>query len=315
MDVLQELGKVALGSRLRRLGDVFACDAAKIFQMYGVDIQPKWFPVFYLLSQTEESSITAMAADIGCSHPVVSQAVKEMTRAGLIETGKSSEDGRMNVVKLSDAGRALIPGLEAQMQDVTESMDELQGQMQHNLLKAIEETEYLLEEKSLHDRVLEQRKRRESQRVEILDYTPEFHDDFKRLNYEWIEKFFTVEDADRELLEHPNERILNPGGAILLARYEGEIVGVCALFRKDDETLELAKMAVTPKVQGRSIGWTLGCAAVDKARSLGAKKLHIDSNTKLKAAMKLYAKMGFVRVVGPPSPYEKCNIQLEKILD
>ncbi|TVM34142.1 helix-turn-helix domain-containing GNAT family N-acetyltransferase [Oceanidesulfovibrio marinus] len=315
MDVLQELGKVALGSRLRRLGDVFACDAAKIFQMYGVDIQPKWFPVFYLLSQTEESSITAMAADIGCSHPVVSQAVKEMTKAGLIETGKSSEDGRMNVVKLSDAGRALIPGLEAQMQDVTEAMDELQGQMQHNLLKAIEETEYLLEEKSLHDRVLEQRKRRESQRVEILDYTPEFHDDFKRLNYEWIEKFFTVEDADRELLEHPNERILNPGGAILLARYEGEIVGVCALFRKDDETLELAKMAVTPKVQGRSIGWTLGCAAVDKARSLGAKKLHIDSNTKLKAAMKLYAKMGFVRVVGPPSPYEKCNIQLEKILD
>lgn len=315
MDVLQELGKVALGSRLRRLGDVFACDAAKIFQMYGVDIQPKWFPVFYLLSQTEESSITAMAADIGCSHPVVSQAVKEMTKAGLIETGKSSEDGRMNVVKLSDAGRALLPALEVQMQDVTEAMDELQGQMQHNLLKAIEETEYLLEEKSLHDRVLEQRKRRESQRVEILDYTPEFHDDFKRLNYEWIEKFFTVEDADRELLEHPNERILNPGGAILLARYEGEIVGVCALFRKDDETLELAKMAVTPKVQGRSIGWTLGCAAVDKARSLGAKKLHIDSNTKLKAAMKLYAKMGFVRVVGPPSPYEKCNIQLEKILD
>lgn len=315
MDVLQELGKVALGSRLRRLGDIFACDAAKIFQMYGVDIQPKWFPVFYLLSRTEESSITAMAADIGCSHPVVSQAVKEMTRAGLIETGKSSEDGRVNVVKLSEAGRALIPSLEVQMQDVTEAMDELLGQMQHNLMKAIEETEYLLEEKSLHDRVQEQRKKRESQRIEIFDYSPEYHDDFKRLNYEWIEKFFTVEDADRELLEHPDERILEPGGAILLARYEGEIVGVCALFRKDDETLELAKMAVTPKVQGRHIGWTLGCAAVDKARSLGAKKLHIDSNTRLKAAMKLYAKMGFVRVVGPPSPYEKCNIQLEKILD
>jgi ribosomal protein S18 acetylase RimI-like enzyme len=50
---------------------------------------------------------------------------------------------------------------------------------------------------------------------------------------------------------------------------------------------------------------------VDRARSLGAKKVHIDSNTKLKAAINLYTKLGFVRVVGAPSPYAKCNIQLE----
>ncbi|MDK2957573.1 MAG: GNAT family N-acetyltransferase [Desulfomicrobium sp.] len=311
MDVLQDLGSVALGSRLRRLGDAFAADAAKIFAAYQVDLRPKWFPVFYLLSQTEESSITAMAKSIGCSHPVVSQTVKEMAKAGLIETGGNAEDGRKNVVKLSDAGRAIVPRLEIQMQDVAEAVEELIREMQYNLWKAVEETEFLLEGKNLHARVLERRKQRESRRVEIVDYAEEHHEAFKRLNYEWIEKYFTVEDADRELLERPEEKILRPGGAILLAKRDGEVVGVCALFKKDGRTIELAKMAVVPKEQGKGVGWRLACAAVDRARALGAKKVHIDSNTKLKAAINLYTKLGFVRVVGAPSPYAKCNIQLE----
>ncbi len=314
MDFLQELGKVALGSRLRRLGEIFGADSSSLYKTYKVNIQPKWFPVFYLLLQNGESSITAMSKSIGCSHPVVSQTVKEMTKAGLIETGKQKSDGRVNVVKLTDAGQKLIPNIENQMQDVLTAVDELLKQTQNDLWKAIEEVEFLLDEKSLYERVIEHRKQRESQAVQIIDYKEEFHKDFKRINYEWIEKYFRLEKADHESLDQPNEKILQPGGAILLAKYEDEIVGSIALLKKNNETFELVKMAVTPKAQGKNIGWLLGNAALERAKLLGAKKVFLESNTKLKPAINLYNKLGFTRVVGPPSPYERCNIQMEQIL-
>lgn len=311
MDFLQELGMVALGSRLRRLGDIFTTDATLIYKVYGVDLQPKWFPVFYLLSQQGECSITGMSKSIGCSHPVVSQVVKEMSKAGLIEKGKSSEDARVNVVKLSGSGRALIPGIEVQLQDVSEAVENLLQDMQHDFKKALEEMEFLLGEQSFYDRVMEQRKQRESGLVEIVAYGDEWYDDFKRLNYEWIDQHFTVEDEDRAILESPRERILDAGGSILLAQYQGRIVGTCALIKKNVSTFELVKMTVAKEARGKSIGWKLGCAILEEAQKLGAEKIIVESNTRLEPAMNLYKKLGFKRVVGDSSLYKRCNIQME----
>ncbi len=76
---------------------------------------------------------------------------------------------------------------------------------------------------------------------------------------------------------------------------------------------ELAKMAVSPKAQGKGVGWLLGKAIVEKAKSLGAKKLYLESNTILTPAINLYLKMGFKKIAGypTPSPYERSNIQME----
>ena len=100
-----------------------------------------------------------------------------------------------------------------------------------------------------------------------------------------------------------------------MARYENRIVGTCSLVKIDDTRYELAKMAVTAEMQGRGIGWLLGQAAICKSRELGAKTLYIESNTTLKSAINLYQKMGFQKIIGPSSPYERCNIQLELSLE
>ena len=73
---------------------------------------------------------------------------------------------------------------------------------------------------------------------------------------------------------------------------------------------ELAKMAVSPRAQGKNIGWLLGRAAINKARQLGARGLYLESNTRLVPAINLYHKLGFVKVVGHASPYERSNIQM-----
>ncbi|NJL35651.1 MAG: GNAT family N-acetyltransferase [Leptolyngbyaceae cyanobacterium SM1_4_3] len=311
MDFYSQVGKVALGSRLRRLSETFTEDAARIYALCETNLDPKWFPVFYVLSHQESASITEIAQKIGHSHPSVSQIVKEMSKKGLVKLGKSAEDGRVSVVKLSNTGKQLIPNLEKQLLDVTQVAEDLIAEMQHDLWKAIEEVEFLLAHKSFFERVKAIRKVRESQQVEIIDYRSEFHDDFKRLNYEWIEKYFQIEESDHQSLESPNEKILNPGGHIYMARLNGEIVGTCALIKTDDDTYELAKMAVTEKAKGKGIGWLLGQAAISKARELGAKTVFLESNTALTPAINLYQKLGFRKTVRPPSPYERCNIQME----
>jgi GNAT superfamily N-acetyltransferase len=69
-------------------------------------------------------------------------------------------------------------------------------------------------------------------------------------------------------------------------------------------------MAVDPQARGKGVGVALGVAVIEKARSLGASELYLESNTILEPAINLYRKLGFVEFVGEPSPYERCNIQM-----
>lgn len=302
---------MAIGSRLRRLSERLTEDATKIYALYDVALDPKWFPVFYVLSQKESASITEIAQEIGHSHPSVSQIVKEMGRAGLTKTEKDTRDARVSVVKLSETGRQLTFKIEKQYLDATGAVEKLLSEAQHNLWLAIEEVEFLLDNESFLDRVRQVRKARERQSVKIVDYSPAFQDDFKRLNCEWIERYFKLEEADHQSLDHPDEKILNPGGHIYMATKEAEVVGTCALIKADDGTYELAKMAVIDSYRGNGIGWLLGQAAIQKARELGAKTIFLESNTVLVPAIKLYQKLGFKKTVREPSPYARCNIQME----
>lgn len=316
MDFYNNAGKMALGSRLRRLSDQITEDAGQVYKMYNVSLQPKWFPVFHALSQGQDKTITAIAEEIGHSHPSVSTIIREMVKQGIVVEKNDKLDGRKTVVALSKKGKEVVNAIAPQYADVTSAIEEALSQTRYDLWKAIEEWEFLLNQKSLLRRVQEQKKLRESRDVQIVDYTPAYQQAFRELNEEWISKYFKMEAADHKALDNPQKSIIDKGGHILVALYNNEPVGVCALMKMDDPVYEyeLAKMAVSPTVQGKSIGWLLGKAAVDKARSLGAKKLYLESNTILEPAINLYHKLGFQKVIGHATPYERCNIQMELVI-
>ena len=305
-------GIKSIGSRLRMLTNRITDDAAQIYKLYNIEMQPKWFPVFYALSEGEEKTITGIAQEIGHSHPSVSKIISEMTKEGLIEK-KDSSDGRRSMVGLSEKGMSYKEKIQDQYTDVEEAIKSINMQAANDLWKAIEEWEFLLEQKTLLRRVTEQKKQRESNAVKIADYQPEYAGAFKMLNEEWISSYFKMEEADYRSLDNPQGYILDQGGHILVALLNDEVVGVCALMKMNDEEhdFELAKMAVSPSVQGKSIGWLLGQAALNKAALLGAKKVYLESNTILKPAINLYHKLGFTKVFGRSTPYARCNIQME----
>lgn len=316
MNFYDQTGKMAIGSRLRLLTDKITEDAAEIYKLYDVDLQPKWFPVFHALSQ-KENTITEIAQLIGHSHPSVSKIVAEMSKKGIVSEKKDKADKRRNVVSLSRKGREIAEKIREQLADVNSAIEDILANTRNDLWKAIGEWEFVLEQKSLLRRVQEQKKLRESGNVRIVDYKPAYAAAFKALNEEWISTYFKMEEADHKALDNPDSYILKKGGAIIVALYNGEPVGVCALIKMNDPyyDFELAKMAVSPGARGKNIGGLLGAAIIQKAKELGASKIYLESNTILKPAINLYHKLGFRKVAGHRSPYERCNIQMELDLE
>jgi ribosomal protein S18 acetylase RimI-like enzyme len=150
---------------------------------------------------------------------------------------------------------------------------------------------------------------------EVVTYRDEWRGEFERLNREWIETWFTLEDADRETLGDPVGKILAPGGEIFFVVEGDEVLGTCAVLQHGPEVHEIAKMAVAPSARGRGYGDLLMDAAIGFSRRAGARRVVIVSNTRLAPAIRLYQKHGFVRVpLQADGRYARADIQLEREL-
>ncbi|MFC0776572.1 GNAT family N-acetyltransferase [Flavobacterium sp. HJSW_4] len=151
-----------------------------------------------------------------------------------------------------------------------------------------------------------------NEQVEIATYNPKYKKSFKDLNIEWISNYFVVEPNDVKALDHAEDYIINKGGEIFAAVLNDEVLGVCALIKSDgkDYDYELAKMAVSPKAQGKGVGLLLAETALKWAKEKGASKIYLESNTKLQPAIKLYEKLGFKEITGLSSAYDRVDIQM-----
>jgi putative acetyltransferase len=150
---------------------------------------------------------------------------------------------------------------------------------------------------------------------EVVPYREEWRDAFERLNRDWIETWFALEDADRETFRDPVGKIVKPGGQIFFVVEGGEVLGTCAVLRHGPEVHEIAKMAVAAEARGRGYGDLLMEAAIGFSRRTGARRIVIVSNTRLAPAIRLYRKHGFVQVpLAADQRYERADIQLEREL-
>ncbi|PHN04974.1 bifunctional helix-turn-helix transcriptional regulator/GNAT family N-acetyltransferase [Flavilitoribacter nigricans] len=314
MDFFEQTGVMALGSRLRQLSDRITKDSAKTYQLQGLEFEPRWFPVFFVLSREGATPVSVLAEKIGQSHPSVSQISRQMKKQGLIRKRPSESDGRQSVLELTEKGHQLLEPMEELYRHVESGVVDLLAETDHHIWQAINDLEKALDRKDLFTRVRDIKREFDAGQVAIVPFTSQYRDDFRNINIQWIETYFKMEKEDYKVLDDPENYILQPGGAILMGLYKGQAVGTCALVRRGADTFELAKMGVLPVARGKQIGWQLGLAAIEKARELGARRVYLESNTSLTPALKLYYKLGFQRIIGAPSPYERSDIQMELFL-
>ncbi|RYY15279.1 MAG: MarR family transcriptional regulator, partial [Cytophagaceae bacterium] len=221
MNLFDELGATALTSRVRRFSDLLMAQAADIYSLYQVPIEPRWFAVFYTVATQPGRPVGDIAQHIGQTQAAVSQVVKELVKHELVSVQRGPTDQRRSEVTLSAKGAEVWPILQQQLADVEQATTALLAETRHNLWLAIGEVEYALARQGLASRVKAVRDARAAEQVHIMEYQAQYQPDFKRLNVAWIEQFFTVEAADLKALDYPQEYILAPGGQILLAEYQG----------------------------------------------------------------------------------------------
>lgn len=151
--------------------------------------------------------------------------------------------------------------------------------------------------------------------VKIVEYDPAYAKDFADLNYQWIAETYGVEPHDQEILDHPYEAVVRPGGSVFFALSDFEVAGTVAMIPYEDDAFELTKMAVPPVFRGHGIGDKLMRACIEFTKAAGRKRIILESNTKQVAAIQVYRKFGFKDTpLDPNSQYTRANIRMELVV-
>jgi len=150
--------------------------------------------------------------------------------------------------------------------------------------------------------------------IAIRQFQPGDAAAFRRLNEEWITRFFRIEPKEESVLTDPQGIILDAGGRIFFATAGERCVGCCALIRLNDKEFEVAKMAVEPSYQRAGIGRRLLHAMIEEGRNAGAQRLYLETNHVLTPAIRLYESLGFEHIPEDrivPSAYERADVYME----
>lgn len=310
-DFLRELGSVSATTRIKRISDALLHDGKRMYRQLGMDIEPNWYVVFKLIQRYGPRTITEIADAVGFSHPSVVSLVNKMIKAGYLAETRPADDTRKRVLSLTERAEKNLPEFEQVWNAATAGFKRMLADT--DLIYMLETLESRIEERGFCGRTLDELER--TKKAEIVGFSDQYAEAFARLNYEWIEKYFRVEEHDREQLDNPRTLVIDPGGEIFFALVEGKAVGTVAMIRLGKMEFELAKMAVSPGFQGYNIGSELIKACIRYAREQGAASVILESNRKLFTAINLYRKFGFVETpLDPDTHYSRANIRMELAL-
>ncbi len=292
---IERQGTIAFATRLKNLTDKLMHDGMQIYRDLESDFEPRWFALLNLLNDRGPMGITDIASELNQTHPAINQISNILEQRGLIESRKDAKDSRKRQLYLSSNGLETIRAHDPAWQAFREAIDDLTDEFNPELFSQIAKLEQLLKQRSMYSRVTEKLIGMDDpDKPIIVEYRPEYQKYFYDLNKEWLEEYFALEPYDELVLSHPQEEVIQHGGKILFILVGGKVVGTLALIKHNENTLELAKMAVDKNFRVKGYGRRLMHAAIRKALCMGFDELILYTSRVLVAANSLYYSFGFL---------------------
>jgi len=285
-DTIADEGAVMLGSRLKRLAERLQAGAERITVDCGLAIQPSQMPLMTALFRHGPLSVGELAETVGVSQPAITRILSRLTEMDLVETIRDPQDQRTRTITLTAKGNesmeiattVMWPRLRAAVAELCDA---------GALLAQVSAIEVALASQPLDHRP--------TGGLAIRRFEDALADDFYRINAQWIEAMYRLEPTDIDVLTHPRERLIAPGGDILFVEDpQLGIIGTCGLQKTGERQFELTKMGVLAEARGRKAGEFLLRAMIERAFALGCDRLYLLSNRKGAAGVHLYEKVGFV---------------------
>ncbi len=100
---------------------------------------------------------------------------------------------------------------------------------------------------------------------------------------------------EKEVATLPGEYAA-PDGCLLLAKYEGEVVGCVALRKLSEDVCKGKRLYVRPEFRGLKIGRKLMESLISEARRIGYCAIRGDTVGSMQAAQSLHASLGFKEI-------------------
>jgi DNA-binding MarR family transcriptional regulator len=153
MDLIAQLGDLALATRLRRLGERLQQEVTEVYAELGFPFRARWFALLAALVRRSPQSVTELAAALGLTHTGIALVAREMEAAGLVASEGDPADGRRRLLAMTPAGEALVARLTPLWSDVRDATAELVAESGHDLLAALAAVEARLEARSMGERL------------------------------------------------------------------------------------------------------------------------------------------------------------------
>ena len=128
------------------------------------------------------------------------------------------------------------------------------------------------------------RKARPGDEAEVLDLVK------KVLNAYGLELNPMEEDLD---ITDISKYYMDNNGDFEVVEFRGNIIGSYGIYKINEETCELRKMYLKQNFQGLGLGNIMIENSIKMAKSLGYKRITLQTNSLLYKAIKLYKKYGF----------------------
>lgn len=152
-NVIEELGSLALATRLKNLSERLARDVAQVYKELSFDFEPRWFAIIYALKDNETLAVTELATMLSQTHPAVNQVANILVKKGLVIESKDEADQRKRLLKLSKSGSGLVTKMETVWEKIRLANDELLATAQSDFLGGIQSIESALDDRSMYERV------------------------------------------------------------------------------------------------------------------------------------------------------------------
>lgn len=107
-DAVKTLGHLALGTRLKRLGERLQSQAQEVLAADGIDVQASQLPVLATLARFGPLTVGELTEALGVSQPAVTRLAGKLQADGWVHARQDAGDLRVRRIGLTRAGQALV---------------------------------------------------------------------------------------------------------------------------------------------------------------------------------------------------------------
>ncbi len=243
--------------------------------------------IIYEMAHRGETTATELGRELGLDAGYLSRLLRGLKRSGVVNSRRSSHDGRQNILSLSDDGETAFAHLNASSRhDNAALLETLSGVDQNRLVGAMETIQSLLGAGPARSEPYILR----GPEPGDMGWVAHRHGVLYAEEFGWDEHF---EALVAGIVADFVAGFVPRRERCWLVEREGEVVGSVFVVQHSKTIAKLRLMLVEPKARGLGIGARLVEECIRFARRAGYRKLRLWTNSVLLAARRIYADAGF----------------------